>query len=417
MKIFYGWKMVGAAAAIQFLQAGLLHQAMGAYVATLTEERGWSKTALAGGAALQSIEAALLGPLLGWIVDKFGARGMVRFGIVTFGLGFVWLSQIETIAGFYSALIVIAIGTSFSGFFPLTVALVQWFEKHRARALSLQSMGLALGGVFVPVVAWSMQAYGWRATAFACGILVIVLGWPLAKVMKSRPEDHGETVDGLPPVSPAAQRADISMPAQAGAASTQVEFTFAQAIRTRAFWLISLGHGFALLVVTSVNVHAITHMRIELNYSLAQASLVITLMTVAQIAGVGLGWLIGDRFDKRWVAAGCMLAHMIGLLMLTFALGPLMLGGFAILHGVAWGLRGPFMQAIRADYFGRRAIGKILGVSTAIIAIGQVGGPMIAGLSADLLGNYRAGFTLLALFAGAGSLFFVLARKPKLPAA
>ncbi len=50
-----------------------------------------------------------------------------------------------------------------------------------------------------------------------------------------------------------------------------------------------------------------------------------------------------------------------------------------------------------------------------IVVIGQVGGPMIAGILADLTGNYRTGFTILALLAGLGSLFFILARKPKRP--
>jgi MFS family permease len=153
-------------------------------------------------------------------------------------------------------------------------------------------------------------------------------------------------------------------------------------------------------------------MRLALEYTLAQAAYVISLMTLAQIGGVSLGWMIGDRFDKRYVAAACMQSHMVGLLLLTFATGPLMLGGFAILHGLAWGVRGPFMQAIRADYFGRRAIGKIMGLSTLIIAVGQVGGPMIAGISADATGHYTIGFTALALLAGAGSMFFLMARKP-----
>jgi MFS family permease len=88
---------------------------------------------------------------------------------------------------------------------------------------------------------------------------------------------------------------------------------------------------------------------------------------------------------------------------------------FAVLHGTAWGLRGPFMQAMRADYFGRSAIGMILGLSFMIIVVGQVGGPIIPGIFADITGNYRAGFTILAALAAAGSLFFIVARKPKRP--
>src|SRR3972149_289639 len=90
-----------------------------------------------------------------------------------------------------------------------------------------------------------------------------------------------------------------------------------------------------------------------------------------------LGAWIGDRFDKRILSALCMLGHMSGLLFLTFATGPAMIVAYAILHGAAWGLRGPLMQAIRADYFGRSAIGMILGLSLMIIVVGQVGGPMI----------------------------------------
>src|SRR5438874_1717703 len=264
-RIFYGWYMVAAGCGLQFLQSSLLMQSFGAYVAVLRDDRGWSKTALSGAAALHQMEAAILGPVLGWIIDRFGPQGLIRVGVVVFGAGFMLFSQVETLLEFYGAFIVMAIGSSFCGFFPVNVALIHWFERWRARALSSLSLGLALGGIFVPVIAWSLAAFGWRATAFASGV----------------------------------------------------------------------------------------------------------------------GWLVGDRFEKRLVAATCMLMHMTGLLLLTYAVALPMLIAFAALHGVAWGLRGPFMQAIRADYFGRAAIGMILGLSYLIIVIGQVGGPMIAGITAD----------------------------------
>ena len=405
MKIFYGWRMVASGGGIQFLQAGLLHQAFGAYFAMLSEEFGWSKTSLSAAATLQPMEAAVLGPVLGWVIDRFGPQGMIRIGIVTFGLGFMLLSQIASLPGFYGAFLVIALGASLCGFFPINVAIIHWFDKSRARALSILSLGLALGGVFVPVVAWAMQTWGWRPTAFGSGVLAILVGWPLARVFRRRPEDVGETIDGLPPGNKAAGAADEPV---------QSEFTARQAIRTSAFWLLSLGHGFALLVVYAVSVHAITHMKEGLGYSLAQASLVITLMTIAQVGGVLLGWAIGDRFEKRFICALCMVMHAAGLLMLTYATGVAMLVAFAILHGSAWGLRGPFMQAIRADYFGRRSIGMILGLSAMIIVVGQIGGPIVAGIFADITGNYRAGFTTLALLAGMGSLFFLMAKRPVL---
>jgi sugar phosphate permease len=406
VKIFYGWRISAAGAGMQFLTSATLTQAFGAYVAVLSEEKGWSKTVLAGGAALQSIEGALLGPALGWLIDRFGPRVMVHAGVVLLALGFFFFSNLQTVGDFYGAVLVICIGASLCGYFPFSVTLVHWFQRRRARALSLMSLGLAAGGAAVPLVGWAMQTHGWRATALVSGLVILVGGLLLARVVRRNPAEIGETMDGLPPAPVAAPTSGGTLPA------TERSFTAPEALRTRAFWLLGLGHGFALLVVTAVNVHAISHMKEGLGYSLPQAAFVITLMTLAQAGGVLLGAAMGDRWNKRVVAALCMIAHMLGLLMLTYAVHPLMVGAFAVLHGAAWGLRGPFMQALRADYFGLQSIGMIMGLSAIIISLGQVAGPLIAGAFADHTGNYRSGFTLLALVAGSGSLLFLLAKKP-----
>lgn len=73
------------------------------------------------------------------------------------------------------------------------------------------------------------------------------------------------------------------------------------------------------------------------------------------------------------------------------------------------------MQAIRADYFGRQSIGQILGISGIIVAVGQFTGPLVAGVLGDATGNYKLGFTVLALTAATGSVLFLMARKPAFP--
>src|SRR3954451_10623174 len=320
-RLFYGWYMVAAGSAMQFLQAGLMTQSFGAYVAVLQAERGWSKTALSGAAALQQLEGAILRPVLRWLIDRFGPQGMIRVGILVFGLGLMLLSQTDTLPTFYAAFLVIALGSSLCGFFPINIALINWFERWRARALSSMSIGLALGGISVPLVAWSLQSFGWRATAFSSGLIAILVGLPLALVIKRRPEDHGFTVDGLPPRTPETTQ-------EIKALTLERDFTAREAVRTGAFWLLSLGHGFALLVVHAVSVHSITHMNQGLGYSVEQAAFVYTLLTLSQIGGVGIGWLIGDRYKKRLIAAACMLMHMTGLLLLTYAINTLMVIAF-----------------------------------------------------------------------------------------
>ncbi len=410
-KIFHGWWMVGASSGMQFVQGTLLLQSFGAYFAVLRDDRGWSKTELSGAAAMHQLEAAILGPLLGWFLDRFGPQWVIRVGVLVFGLGFIVLSHIDTLWQFYGAFILTALGGSLCGFFPLNVALIHWFEKKRARALASMQIGMAAGGLCVPLIAWALATWGWRATAFASGLLVIAICLPLSFVIRRRPEDMGLKMDGLDvdtqglPVGTTNESNPVSR-----------DFTAREALRTPAFWLISLGHGFALFVVMGINTHAITHMKEGLGYSIEAAAFAIMLQTMAQLCGVGIGAWVGDRYDKRRLSALCMLGHMLGLLCLTYATNTAMIVAYAVLHGTAWGFRGPMMQALRADYFGRSAIGMILGLSFMIMVIGQVGGPMIAGIMADMTGNYRAGFTTLALLAGLGSIFFLLAKRPVRPA-
>ena len=147
------------------------------------------------------MEVALLGPVLGWLLDRFGPKIFVRAGVVVFGAGLCLLSQVQTLPQFYGAFIVIALGTSLCGFFPLNVSLIHWFERKRARALSAMSIGLAFGGVMVPLVAQSLTTYGWRATALASH-LAICVGLPLALVIRNSPREHGKFPMGLPKKSP-----------------------------------------------------------------------------------------------------------------------------------------------------------------------------------------------------------------------
>src|SRR5262245_37827390 len=164
-KVFYGWWMVFAASGLQLLNAGLLQQSFGAYVVVLRDQFGWSKTELAGVYSMQQIEQGLLGPFQGWFVDRFGPRMLLRIGVVSSFIGFLLLSQINTLPMLYGTMAIVAFGASMSGFFPLTVSLVNWFERRRAKALSMMSVGFAMGGVVVPIVAYSLDTFGFRETS------------------------------------------------------------------------------------------------------------------------------------------------------------------------------------------------------------------------------------------------------------
>src|SRR5687767_6086352 len=155
--VFYGWWMVCAGFGIQLLTGALLNQAYGAYVVVLGREFGWSKTALSAGFAMARFESGMLGPVEGWLIDRFGPRNVMRVGIVIFASGFMLMSQINSLPAFYGAFFIAALGSSLSGFMPLTVAVVNWFRRRRATALAVMQTGFAVGGLVAPLVVLSLE--------------------------------------------------------------------------------------------------------------------------------------------------------------------------------------------------------------------------------------------------------------------
>jgi len=404
-KVFYGWYIVAAGFAIEMLIGALMFHAYGAYVVLLREEFGWSKTLLSAAFAMARAESGIFGPVQGWLTDRFGPRILIRTGMAIFGVGFILFSFIGSAVTFFLTFFMMAVGSSLGGYLPVGVALVSWFRRRRALALSISSAGMAAGGFLVQFIALAMTHWGWRWAAFVSGVLVLLIGIPLAQVVHHRPELFGERPDGdLPdPAKTTRRRAAV------------VDFTPREAVRTRAFWCMALGHGAALLVVSAVMVHLIVHVTERLGYSLQQGAAVLALLTVAQLtAQLGGGW-VGDHVNKRGLVVGCMVAHATGLLLVAHATTFWMIAAFAILHGAAWGIRGPLMSAIRADYFGAASFGTITGFSSMIVMLGMMGGPLVAGILADRTGSYVPGFQVLAACAALGSIAFVFATPPSPP--
>ena len=403
-KVFYGWWIVGASCGVQWLAGMLWVHSYGAYTVLLHEEFGWSMTALSGAFALTRVESGILGPLQGWMVDRYGPRIILTIGTLLFGLGFLWFSQIDSLLSFYLAFFVLALGASLGGFFTLMVAIVNWFDRHRASAVAFAQMGFSFGGLSLPLLVFGLERYGWRVMAIFSGVLILVVGLPLVQLIHHRPSQIGEHPDGIAP--------DAEDEHGHGSPKNRLPFTWQQAVKTPSFWLLSAGHGIALLTVSTVIVHTIPHLTNGFGHSLAVAGVWFGIMTGFQFLGQFVGGPLGDRFNKRFLCVGCMVGHGMGLYLLTYADSLLMIGGFAALHGIAWGIRGPLMVAIRADYFGSKSFGTITGISSMVVMMGMMSGPIFCGVLVDHFGNYEIAFSLIAGSSLLGSLCFWLATPP-----
>ncbi len=346
-RVFFGWYIVASAAGLQLLSGLLWMQSYGAYVVLLQEDFGWSKTMVAGAFALARVESGVLGPLQGWLVDRFGPKIILTIGILLFGIGFISFSSINSLLGFYLSFAFIAVGSSLGGFATVMVSIVNWFQQHRSKAIAVSQIGYSLGGVAVPLLVICLEAIGWRMTAFYSGLVVLLVGLPLAQLVRHRPADYGQIADGQYVVSTTAT-----------SQLQGVDFSARQAMATSAFWLVSVGHASALLCVSVVMVHLVPHLSQGLGFTLTEAALVVALLTGFQMFGQIVGGYLGDRFNKRWLCIACMVVHALALLELAYATEVSEVILFAIMHGLAWGVRGPLMVAIRADYFGPSAFGR-----------------------------------------------------------
>lgn len=416
-RLFYGWIMVLAAMVNQMIQSGIGGQGFGTFILPLQAEFGWSKSALSGARSLTQIESGLLDPLQGFLVDRLGPRIMVVSGMIVFGAGLIMLGYIHSLMAYFLAFVVIAIGSSLAGFVVMSTAINNWFRRKRTMALSLTQTGMGFGGIFlIPLLVWAEVAFGWRTAAIAAGISSWAIGIPMGLLMRKSPEQYGLRPDGdtgnaaYPRGTPQGQEHGQS-------AAGTVDFTLGEALRSPAYWWVGVGHGLSVMVVGAVTTHQFAHMQEASGVGLTSvmAALVVTVLNVVTIAGRLSAGFVGDRFDKRYIAAGGNLVGGAALLVFALAHNLAFALGYAVLFGISWGMRGPMMSSIRGDYFGRANFGKILGSSSLIVMPLSILAPVFAGFMADWQGDYRQSFVILAFISTLGSICFLLAKPPKPP--
>ncbi|TWF80605.1 putative MFS family arabinose efflux permease [Pseudonocardia hierapolitana] len=389
-----GWWVVVGGSVLLTLQNGLIISAFGAYLVVITDDTGWSPGVIALGYAIVQLGNGFLSPLTGWFCDRVGVRAVARAGTVVTAAGFAVAAAVADASHFVGAVVVIALGCSAAGITPLTVAVVQTMTDRRTLALGLLPTGIALGGLAVPVVTWALAGAGWRATFVGVAVAILAVGLVASAALPAdrRPRPVG--------VSAAPRRPG--------------DHDLGSALRTAAFWLLVVGHGTALVAVSAVSLHLVplmTHHGIPL----ATAGLTVAVMSTAQLIGQVVTGLIADRLDKRRLAAACMVVQTCVLVGFATVSGFGLLMATAIVHGFAWGLRGPVMTALRADYFGVGSFGTIMGWSAGFVSIGLVVGPLLVTAVAGGTGGYPAAFLVLAAVTAAGAIAFVVLRRPRGP--
>ena len=148
--IFYGWWIVLAGCVATALSSGLFFTGFGFFFEPIRTHFNWSRTILSGAYAVSRVESSILGPFLGYLIQKLGPRVVMFTAFLIFGLGYVIISQANSVLVFYLGFVVLATGADPPGFIAVMTSINNWFLRNRAKAIGFAMLGLGVGGVAFP---------------------------------------------------------------------------------------------------------------------------------------------------------------------------------------------------------------------------------------------------------------------------
>ncbi len=402
LPFFYGWIILGCVCCAGFSRQGGAVATLSIFVEPMTREFGWSRTAISGAVSLGGLLAALTSPTLGRLLDRQGARLVLTLAVLLTGVADLGLSLTLSLPMFY-ALFCIA-RMNFAGPFDLGIygAVNNWFVARRTIAVSIATIAQMVGLVTLPLIAQAMILHGgWRAGWLGVGVAVLAVGFiPSWLLMVRRPEDVGLTPDR-----------SVAHPAGHAAPRQEPAFSRAQAVRTPAFWLLSLFTLFAYPVQAGVSLHQ-APLLIERGLSPTIAATVVSAFSLMSgVSSLGFGFY-PRRLPIRYALAvvGALLCagalimdavHSATMAYLAAAVFGIGIGGLLTMLPIAW-----------ADYYGRRSYGAIRGIALSVQVLAQAAGPLISGLLRDRSGTYDLSLQFFAALAAISLLAALLARPP-----
>ena len=362
---------------------------------------------LSGGVALSRVQSGVLGPFGGWLIDRFGPRRLMIGGAALLAVGYLLLPHVDSIVAFYLVFVLcLSIGADFGFGSPPGAAVANWFRRKRGLAIGIYISGTGFGALLVPAIAWLVHYFGWRGAASLLAFVALGLGLPLASLMRHRPEPYGLRPDGDP------EEKQTAAAIQDSRRRPEANFSVREALKTRAFWLMSASFGLRGFVAASIGVHLIPAFD-EKGYNATQAGAFLAIIGLLSVLGrLTVGWL-GDRFDHRYLGALTSATLAAAALLFPFAHAFWALATFAVLYGASDGGLVSNMLVMRADYYGSRNYATIGGIMSPVVVLGSIVGPLLTGYIFDVTESYVLAFYVFSAMTAAAAVCILLAKRPE----
>jgi MFS family permease len=399
------WWLVIFGCITHAVNTGFCYFGMSAFFPSFEREFGWSRTAISGAFSLARIESGILGPIEGYFVDRVGPRRIMFIGIVICVSGFLALSLVNSLPMLYASLILgIVLGSSLGYHMPISLLIAKIFRERRSLAFGIFRMGPGLSGPLVPIVGWLIGLWGWRTAAALSGVVLLIVGVPVAYAISRIAESHEAEVERGAQASAPGSRATHE-------SADDPQFTLAEALRLKSFWFLSASGALRHMVTEGVSVHFVI-LLVDRGWSTTAASSLLGLSTlIGAPARIGMGWL-GDLVDKRQLNIGLLLALAIAVFFMGRSADAVLFTTFMVVYSLAYGGLASLQEPIRADYFGTRAFATIQGVSRTVTTVGTFLGPVIAGFCYDVTQSYTIAFAIFAAVSLVSTILMFLAKRP-----
>jgi MFS family permease len=396
--LFYGWAIVAATFVMLMTSAGLGFYALTLYLRTLTDEQGFSVSAVSGATALFFIVSGLTGVGVGRLIARRDPRPVVAAGAALAALALVSLGRVTALWQVYVAYAVFGAGFAGCGLVPSSTLVTRWFHRRRSVALSISSTGLSVGGiVFTPAAAALIDRVGfrtatlWLAAWFLIGVVPIT-----ALLLRPDPASRGMHPDG-----------DDAPTTSAGHAALTAGVPFDVAVRTRLFRAIAVAWTLALLA----QVGGIAHLAplISGRVDSRTAALAVSVLATASMSGRLLGGWLLTHVPLRLACLAWMTMQALGLAGLGVVTGRLALLASAALFGLSVGNILLLQPIVLAEFFGVRDYPRIFSRSQLISTVGLAAGPLLLGVLRDLSHGYRAAYLAAMVISMGGSAAVMMA--------
>lgn len=412
IRIYYGWIIVGVAALLQFAGGTPTFPVLGLFMEPMTEDMGWSRVAFATPMTIGTILGGIAGIIIGPAIDKYGARWIMTVASLVLGLAFVAMSFIDHYWQHFLLQMIIRSLTAGTFFMIVGIIVPKWFITMRGRAMAISSMGGRLGQFLTPIViGWIIIQFGWRAGWSVMGSIVWVVSVaPVFFLLKNTPEDMGLLPDG----KSLSKSENSNINDSTKDLAEELSIGPRQALRTRSFYLMLIAQSGLSLVISGLHFHWFAYMTGQgIAESAAIASISISAITGVPIS-LAAGFL-GERVPLRYVFVATYLGFSVSILILLSTTTPLMAYLYGISLGICSGITFTLNQLIWADYYGRKSLGAIRGLTSPINQVTNASGPVVAAVAFDMTGDYTAILWVFAITTSLASMLWFVATPPKLP--